>query len=568
MENEMGLMDLFKRQKSAEENLDSGNREGVSMATSPMEAGKKGINPEAYPSVCYMLEAAMATFADKPAFEAFGQTLTYADMDRLSSQLGAYLQHEAGVRKGDRVAVMTPNIFAFPIMFLALVRIGAVQVSVNPLYSAGELKHQINDAGATTVLVYTGATETLAQIRDETGLKTVITAGLGSGGTTELPSPPISDALGQHITFEDALQTGASLERKSVDIALSDILFLQYTGGTTGLSKGAVLTHRNLVANTEQFKAGVAEVTQVGDETIVTALPLYHIFALMVNFITYFTLGARNILIANPRDMDGFTEAIMSAELTAITGVNTLYAGLMAHPNFEKIDWSRLRLAMGGGAPVFKSTSEAWCAVTGLHIIEGYGLSETSPVLTMNDPMMTEFTETVGKPAPSTEVILLGDDDEIVAHGERGEVCAKGPQVTSGYWNREDLHNEIFTTDGYFRTGDIGIWDEHGDLKIVDRKKDMILVSGFNVFPNEIESVVSQISGVIESACIGIPDAKTGEAVKLFLVVSPETGLDAERVRAHCREKLAAYKVPKHIEFMDDLPKSAVGKIMRRKLRD
>ncbi len=346
-----------------------------------------------------------------------------------------------------------------------------------------------------------------------------------------------------------------------------DLLFLQYTGGTTGLSKGAALSHRNLVANTEQFKAFVPDALRPGQEVVVTALPLYHIFALMVNFISYFSIGAENWLVTNPRDMDGFIEILKQARCTAFTGVNTLYGGLLMQPRIKEVDFSRHRVAIGGGAAVLPTTSAKWKAVTGKDILEGYGLSETSPILTLNPMTIAGFSATVGLPLPSTDIKLLDGADKEAKLGEAGEICAKGPQVTKGYWRNPEANAAAFTRDGYFRTGDIGVFDERGFLKIVDRKKDMIIVSAFNVFPNEVEAVAAACHGVAECACIGVPDDKTGEAVRLFVVKAAGTALSEDELIAHCRREMVAYKVPKQVRFLEALPKSGVGKILRKDLR-
>ena len=525
------------------------------------------INADAYPSVVHMMDEAMLKFADKPAFRAFGQTLSYADVDRQSAAFAAWLQHEMGVKKGDRIAVMSPNFLAFPIAFLGIVRAGAVQVNVNPLYTPRELEHQLNDSGSKIIVVFNGSTPTLAEIVGKTGITTVITVAPGDGSPVALPSPPVDARLQGTISFAGALLAGAALTRTPVALSGSDLLFLQYTGGTTGLSKGACLSHRNLVANTEQFKALMSDAMRPGQEVVVTAIPLYHIFALMVNFITYFSVGADNWLVANPRDMDGFIAVMKAAKPTIFLGVNTLYAGLTMHPGLKEVDFSNLRMSGGGGAAVVKATSDKWKAITGNFIREGYGLSETSPVVSFNPASITEFTGTTGVPMPSTDIKLLDDEGVEVAQGESGEVCVKGPQVMSGYFNQPEANAVAFTSDGYFRTGDVGLFTPEGYLKIVDRKKDMVIVSGFNVFPNEIEAVASGCPGVGECACIGVPDEKTGEAVKLFVVKVPHATLTSEELIAYCRKELTGYKIPKHVSFIDALPKSAVGKILRRDLR-
>jgi long-chain acyl-CoA synthetase len=525
------------------------------------------INPDAHGSVLEMLEHAMRRFADRPAFRCFGQTLTYADTDRLSRQFAAYLQGKLGVRKGDRIAVMLPNVVAFPLAMLGIVRAGGVQVNVNPLYTSRELEHQLNDAGVETIVIFNAVSATLAEIIGRTAVKQVISVGPGDGTGASLPTPAVDARLTDVVPFSDALAQGAQLAFSPVALCGDDLLFLQYTGGTTGLSKGAALSHRNLVANTEQFKAFMADAMRPGEDVVVTALPLYHIFALMVNFISYFSIGAENWLVANARDLDGFVEILRQARCTALTGVNTLYGALVMHPKIADVDFSRLRVAIGGGAAVLPTTSAKWKALTGKDILEGYGLSETSPILTLNPATSGGFSATVGLPFPSTDIKLLDANDGEAAIGEPGEVCAKGPQVMQGYWQNPRANADAFTADGYFRTGDIGVFDAKGFLKIVDRKKDMIIVSGFNVFPNEVEAIAAGCAGVAECACVGRPDEKSGEAVRLFVAKAAGAALTEAEVIAHCRRELAAYKVPKEVRFLDALPKSNVGKILRKDLR-
>ncbi len=526
------------------------------------------IDADACPSVQHLLEAAMLRFADKPAFRAFGQTLSYADVDRLSGAFAAWLQNTLGVKPGDRVAVMLPNLMAFPVACLGIIRAGAVQVNVNPLYTPRELLHQLQDSGSETIILFNGATPTLAEIIGQSGIKTVITVAPGDATPATLPSPPVDARLSGSIAFSQVLHEGAGMVRTPVQCQGSDLLFLQYTGGTTGLSKGAALSHRNLVANTEQFKAFMPEALRPGEEVIVTAIPLYHIFALMVNFITYFSVGAESWLVANPRDMDGLVATLKQARPTIFMGVNTLYAGLVMHPGSKDVDWSRLRLAGGGGAAVISAVSDRWQALTGSFIREGYGLSETSPIVSFNPAAVQSFTGTTGLPLPSTDVKLLDEEGREAALGETGEICVKGPQVMSGYWQQTEANAEAFTADGYFRTGDVGVFDAQGYLRIVDRKKDMIIVSGFNVYPNEVEAVATACQGVAECACVGVPDERTGEAVKLFVVKTPGATVTTEDLIRYCKTEMTAYKVPKIVSFLDALPKSAVGKILRRELRD
>jgi long-chain acyl-CoA synthetase len=525
------------------------------------------INPNAHSSVLAMLEGAMNRFADRPAFRCFGQTLTYADTDRLSRHFAAYLQGRLGVKRGDRIAVMLPNIPAFPIALLGIVRAGAAQVNVNPLYTPRELEHQLNDAGVEIIVIFNGVSASLAEIIDKTAVKQVICVGLGDGTAATLVSPPVDARLTSTIAFSDALAEGAELAFTPVALRGADLLFLQYTGGTTGLSKGAALSHGNLVANTEQFKAFIPDALHPGQEVVVTALPLYHIFALMVNFITYFSVGAENWLVPNPRDIDSLCETLKTSRLTVFTGVNTLFGAMTMHPKIKEVDFSNLRVAIGGGAAVLPTTSEKWKALTGKDILEGYGLSETSPVLTLNPMTVAGFSGTVGLPFPSTDIKLLDANDKEAAFGEPGEICAKGPQVMKGYWEKPEANAAAFTADSYFRTGDIGVFDEKGFLRIVDRKKDMIIVSGFNVYPNEVEAIAAACSGVAECACVGRTDDKTGEAVRLFVAKAPGATLTEDDVIAYCRRELAAYKVPKEVRFLDSLPKSNVGKILRKDLR-
>jgi long-chain acyl-CoA synthetase len=525
------------------------------------------INPHAHRSVLDMLEGAMQRFADRPAFRCFGRTLTYADTDRLSREFAAYLQGRLGVKKGDRIAVMLPNIPAFALAMLGVVRAGAVQVNVNPLYTPRELEYQLNDAGVEIIIIFSGVSPALAEIIGKTAVKQVISVGLGDGTGATLASPPVDARLANVVAFSDALIQGADLALTPVALCADDLLFLQYTGGTTGVSKGAALSHGNLVANTEQCKAFIPDALRPGQEVVVTALPLYHIFALMVNFITFFSIGAENWLVPNPRDIESFCDTLKKSRLTVFTGVNTLFGAMAMHPSIKEVDFTSLRVTIGGGATVLPTTSQKWKALTGKHILEGYGLSETSPILTLNPMTATSFSGTVGLPFPSTDIKLLDVDDMEVPLGQPGEICAKGPQVMKGYWQKPEANAAAFTADGYFRTGDIGVFDDNGFLKIVDRKKDMIIVSGFNVDPNEVEAVAAACAGVAECACVGKPDEKTGEAVRLFVAKAAGATLTEDDVIAHCRRKLTAYKVPKEVRFLDALSKSNVGKILRKDLR-
>ena len=529
------------------------------------------IKPSPFASVTAMLEAAMQRYADKPAFHFAGKALSYAEVDRLSRNFAAWLQAR-GVKRGDRVAVMTPNILAFPVAMLGILRAGAVQVNVNPLYTPRELEHQLQDAGVETLVIFNASTATLGLIVERTGLKRVLTAGFGLGLDAGPADPSVDPAVTgcagiETLGFGAALHEGASLPFTAVETGPQDLIFLQYTGGTTGVSKGAALSHANLLANCAQYTAFMPLATRPGEEVVVTAIPLYHIFALMVNFITYFAIGAENWLVPNPRDMNAFVDVLKQARPSVITGVNTLYAGLTQHPGLREVDWSRLLLAGGGGAAIVPAVSTRWQEITGHFIREGYGLSETSPVVSFNPVAVGEFTATTGLPLPSTDIRLLDDAGRDVAPGAAGEVCVKGPQVMGGYWQQAEANAQAFTADGYFKTGDVGQFDARGFLKIVDRKKDMIIVSGFNVYPNEIEAIVSECPGVAEAACVGIADEKTGEAVKLYVVPRADATLTEAELIEFCRQRLAGYKVPKIVSLIGALPKSTVGKILRRELR-
>lgn len=525
------------------------------------------IDADSYKNVVDMLMESGERFSDSIAYSNFGATLTYSEVLSLSRDFAAYLQNELGLVKGDRVALMAPNTMVFPVAMLGILRAGGVQVNVNPMYTPRELEHQLNDADVETIVIFSGSTATLAQVIGNTGVKNVVVAGLDDLVNRGLPSPPVDPILTDYVSFMDALAAGKSMDFAEVDINGDDLIFLQYTGGTTGLSKGAMLTHRNLVANITQFDSCVGEMVNPGKDVVMTAIPMYHIFALMVNTLTYFKYGGTNVLITNPRDMPAFVEEWSKWKVTVFTGVNTLFNGLLHTPGFEDLDFSELVYSVGGGSAMQKAVSDKWKAVTGNHIKEGYGLSETSPILTLNPFGVTDFKSAIGVPAPSTDISLRDDDGNVVADGERGELCAKGPQVMKGYWRNEEATAEVMTDDGYFCTGDIAVMDETGFFRIVDRKKDMILVSGFNVFPNEIEAEIAMMDGVLECACVGVPNEKTGEAAKVFVVKKDES-LTAEAVRDYCKERLTGYKVPRHIAFIDELPKSTVGKILRRELRD
>ncbi|MGQ7271289.1 AMP-binding protein [Marinobacter nauticus] len=525
------------------------------------------VDVDAYDSVLGLFRDAIAKFPDHVAIECFGASLTFRELDNESDALAHALQSRYGVAKGDRIAVMLPNIFAYPIALLAVLKTGAVQVNVNPLYTPRELEHQLNDSGAETILVYSGSAPSLAAIRHQTSITRVITVNPGDGTTLSIPGSDIPEDLGDYTSLADLLAEHAGKRPQAVPLAGDDVLFLQYTGGTTGPSKGATLSHRNLIANTLQFRSFIPAANEPGAEVVVLALPMYHIFGLMI-FVAYAAIGSKAILIPNPRDMDAYLAAIKDAGFSVIGGVNTLYAGMTKHPLFKQVDLSRYKVAFGGGSKIFPSTSEAWKAHTGAHIVEGFGLSETAPILTLNLMGQNRFSGTVGYPVPSTDVKVVDDNEQEVPIGTPGELCASGPQVMRGYWNRIQETEAAFTRDGYFKTGDVAVMHPDGQFEIVDRKKDMILVSGFNVYPNEIEAVAAELPEVAEAACIGIPDEKTGERIRLFVAPVAGADVDEEALISHCRQSLASYKVPKEVTILEELPKSNVGKILRKDLRN
>jgi long-chain acyl-CoA synthetase len=526
------------------------------------------INPDACPSVVAMALDAMQRYASHTAFRCFKHSLSYADVDQQSCAFAAYLQHN-GVQRGDRVAVMLPNIPAFPVAMFGILRAGAAQVNVNPTYTPQELLHQLNDAGVQTIVIIASALPTLEAILVGTTIRKVIVVNL-----CDTLAGPVADGAmdiqsSMPLTrFIDALREGRTLRLTPVDLTGDDLLFLQYTGGTTGPSKGAALSHRNLIANIMQARAFLPDMFDTdGDNVVVTALPLFHVFALTINLLICFSAGAENWLIPDARNSDDLVDTLIKARPTLLTGVNTLYGALVRHPRISEVDFSRLRLAIGGGAAVLPATSAQWKHITGQEILEGYGLSETSAILCLNVMGRSQFSAAVGLPLPSTDIVLLKDDDQPAALGEAGEICAKGPQIMSGYWQKPIANANAFTADGYFRTGDIGIFAADGLLKIVDRKKDLIIVSGFNVYPNEVEVVVASCTGVSECAVIGLPDERSGESVCLYVVKAANAALDEAMLIEHCRAHLVAYKIPRQVRFLVALPKSTVGKILRRELR-
>jgi long-chain acyl-CoA synthetase len=536
------------------------------------------IDPEEFPSIASVLQSSLEKYRDRPAFSNMGRSITYAEVDKYSKQFAAYLLGELKLKKGDRVAIMMPNCLQYPIAIFGVLRAGLTVVNTNPMYTARELKHQLVDSGASAILVFDNFAKTVQDVVAETSIKQVITTGLGD----MLPFPkgaivnfvlkyvkkmvPEYDIPGS-VRFKNTLTLGQMHTLPSVDIAPGDIAFLQYTGGTTGVAKGAMLTHRNLVSNMEQSNAWISANTRVGSEIIITALPLYHIFALTANCLVFMKLGGRNHLITNPRDMPGFVKELSEIPFTAITGVNTLFNGLLNTPGFDKIDFSHLRLTLGGGMAVQRAVAERWKKATGCTLVEAYGLTETSPAACMNPLDLPEYNGAIGLPIPSTDACVKDEENRILPQGEIGELCIKGPQVMKGYWQRPEDTAQSIDSDGWLHTGDIARADENGFFYIVDRKKDMILVSGFNVYPNEVEDVIAMMPGVLEVAAVGVQDDKSGEAVKV-VIVKKDPNLTAEQVKAHARENLTGYKQPKFVEFRTELPKTNVGKILRRELRD
>jgi len=530
-----------------------------------------------FPSIVSVLDQAIQRYADRPAFSNFGKELSYRDVDKLSTDFANYLIHELKLKKGERVAIMLPNILQYPVAIFGVLRAGMTVVNTNPLYTERELKHQLEDSGATVLVVLENFATTAQQILADTKVKQVVVTSIGEmlGAKGMLmnfvlrhvkQAVPAYDLPGA-ITFSQALAKGSNHTLPNITIQADEIAFLQYTGGTTGVAKGAMLSHSNLVANMQQASAWLGENINEGREIIITALPLYHIFALTANCLVFMKFGGLNYLITNPRDMPGFVKELRKSHFTAITGVNTLFNGLLNTPGFAELDFSRVRLALGGGMAVQKAVADKWKKTTGITLLEAYGLTETSPACCMNPLDLKDFNGAIGLPISSTYCCVKDDDGNTMPQGEIGELCVKGPQVMQGYWQRPDETAKVIDAEGWLHTGDIAKMDDRGFFYIVDRKKDMILVSGFNVFPNEIEDVVASMPGVLEVAAVGIPDEKSGEAVKL-VVVKKDPALTAADIKAFCREELTGYKQPKVIEFRTELPKTNVGKILRRELRD
>lgn len=539
----------------------------------------KGVNreidPDRYGSLVEMFRESFDRYADLPAFDNYGVSITFRRLERLSDQFASFLQNEAGLQKGDRIAFQMPNLLQYPVVLFAAIKCGVIVVNTNPLYTAREMEHQFKDAGVKAIVILKNFAGNLEKIIKNTEIKTVVLTEIGD--LLGFPKKPIVNFVVKRIkkmvppynlpgaySFDQALRIGKAGKFSPPSLEGKDIAFLQYTGGTTGITKGAMLTHRNMVANMEQISEWMKPKLVEREEIIITALPLYHIFALTVNCLAFLKIGALNVLITNPRDMKSFLKDLSKYRFSVITGVNTLFNGLLNQPRFKELNFSSLKIAVGGGMAVQKTVAERWQEITGTTLAEGYGLTETSPVLSCNPIDGNEKLGTIGLPLPGTELKIMDDEGKEVPLGENGEICARGPQVMPGYWQNPEETEQSFRN-GWFLTGDIGKIDSDGYIKIVDRKKEMINVSGFNVYPNEIENVVASHPKVLEVGAIGVRDERYNEVVKIFVVKRDDTLTEVELI-AYCRANLTAYKVPKHVEFRSDLPKSNIGKILRRLL--
>jgi len=525
-----------------------------------------------------VLDEAETEYPDNMAFANFGVSMSYRQVAKDSRSFAAYLQNVLGLKKGDRLAIMMPNLLQYPVAVFGALRAGLIVVNVNPLYTPRELEHQLRDSGAKAILIFEGSAHVLQEVMDKVNIEHVIITKIGDYlGTLKgslmnfvvkfvkrgIKSYKISNKIGFKLMLKRP-----EADFNETSISINDLAFLQYTGATTGLSKGSMLSHGNIVANLEQLDALLVDVLDdEGNDIFINALPMYHIYSLAVLVLAGYTKGGLNVFITNPRDTTGFVREIKKWPFTIFNGVNTLYEALLNHPEIDSVNFDSMKLSGTGGSACRRSTAERWQKLTGKVLLEGYGLSETSPSVSASPPHLTEFNGKVGLPVPSTEISIRGDDGKDVRRGQPGEICVRGPQVMQGYWQNEEATAEAIDENGFFRTGDIGTLDKDGFLEIVDRKKDMILVSGFNVYPNEIEDVVSLHPDIVEAACVSVPDKKTGEGVKLF-VVKGNQGLTEKEILAHCKENLTAYKVPKQIEFIDELPKTNVGKVLRRALRE
>jgi long-chain acyl-CoA synthetase len=536
------------------------------------------INPDQYPNILAVLKESCTKFADKPAFTNLGKTITYGEMYALSGQFAAYLQNHTKLQQGDRIAIQMPNVLQYPIAVFGAMRAGLIVVNTNPLYTAREMEHQFNDSGAKALICLANMAHLAEQVVPKTGVKHIIVTEVGD------MLPPVKKLLVNFVIkhvkkmvpeyklpgavkFNDALAKGKGASFKEANPSNDDIAVLQYTGGTTGVAKGAMLTHRNLVANMLQSKALMGSNLHDGEEVLICPLPLYHIYAFTFHCMAMMISGNHNILITNPRDIPAFVKELSKVRFTGFVGLNTLFVALCNNEDFRKFDFSAFKVTLSGGMALQLATAERWEQVTGCKICEGYGMTETSPVATVN-PIDAVQLGTIGIPVPSTLCKIIDEEGNELPFGERGELCVKGPQVMKGYWQREEATAEILDAEGWLKTGDIAVIQEDGFLRIVDRKKDMILVSGFNVYPNELEDVMATLPGVVQCAAIGVPDEKSGEAIKVFLVKAPDAKLTEDQVKAHMRENLTGYKVPRYVEFRDALPTTNVGKILRRELRD
>lgn len=535
------------------------------------------INADHYASLLEVFDESIKDYAGRTAYINMGKSITYAELDQLSLKFAAYLQHQLGLKKGDAVAVMMPNLLQYPVCILGILRAGCVVVNVNPLYTPRELQHQLLDSQAKAIVIVENFAHTLSDVQDKVKLDHVILThmgdmlGLVKGTIVNLVVKHVKKLIPAHnlkkyVTYKQVIAAGNAAAYKKPVVVGDDLAFLQYTGGTTGVSKGAMLTHRNMIANLEQAAGCLDPLLSKGNEFIVTALPLYHIFALTANFLVFMKYGGTNLLITNPRDMPNFVKELAKYPFTALTGVNTLFNGLLNTPGFAQLDFSKLKLALGGGMAVQRPVAERWQKVTSTRLVEGYGLTECAPLVTVSPYNLPAYNGSIGFPAPSTDIKLVNDAGVEVAAGEAGEMWVKGPQVMKGYYNRPDETAKVLNAEGWLATGDIARVDDDGFFYIVDRKKDMILVSGFNVYPNEIEEVVAMNDKVLEVAAIGVPNESTGEAVKIFVVKKDQSLTDVELIQ-HCKERLTGYKVPKLVEFRTELPKTNVGKILRRELK-
>lgn len=535
------------------------------------------INPEQFSSVIELFKESCEKYSELTAFSNLGTKMSYKELDQLSDDFAGFLQNTAKVKKGDRVALQLPNVLQFPVALFGVLKAGGVVVNTNPLYTTREMLHQFKDSGATTIVILANFADKLEEVLAETQIETVVVTELGdllgwpksliiNWAVKYLKKMVPKYSLPKAYSFFEALDLGKQSPLKKVSLEAEDLAFLQYTGGTTGVAKGAMLTHRNIVANMLQISEWIRSKIDEGSDVVIAALPMYHIFSLTVNCLTFLRFGSENLLVTNPRDIGGFIKTLRKSRFTCFPGLNTLFLAMMNHPDFKKINFTQLKLSVAGGMALQRAVAERWMKETQTLLIEGYGLTETSPVVCCNPVNGKDKVGSIGLPLPSTDIKLIGENDEDLGPGETGELCVRGPQVMKGYWNRPDETDKIMLAGDWLRTGDIAQIDEQGYVKIVDRKKDMILVSGFNVYPNEIEDVVMMLNKVQEVAAVGEPDERSGEVVKIY-VVAKDKSLTADELIQHCKDNLAGYKIPKYVEFRDELPKTNVGKILRRELR-